>query len=36
LPETYIIDSKGRVVEKIIGIKNWMDANWIANVKRYL
>jgi len=35
-PETYIIDKSGKVVEKIIGEKMWLDPDVIANVKRYL
>jgi cytochrome c biogenesis protein CcmG, thiol:disulfide interchange protein DsbE len=35
-PETYIIDKSGKVVEKIIGEKMWLDPEVIANVKRYL
>jgi peroxiredoxin len=36
LPETYVIDSSGRVVEKIIGIRDWMDPGWLAGVRRRL
>lgn len=35
-PETYIIDKSGKVVEKIIGERVWVDPQVIANVKRYL
>lgn len=35
-PETYIIDKNGKVVEKIIGEKMWMDPDVIGNIKRYL
>ncbi len=35
-PETYIIDKNGKVLEKIIGEKVWVDPEVIANVKRYL
>lgn len=35
-PETYIIDSSGRVVEKLISNQNWMDPDLIARVKKYL
>ncbi|MGH9558249.1 MAG: TlpA family protein disulfide reductase [Bryobacteraceae bacterium] len=35
-PETYIIDSSGHVVEKLISNQNWMDPELIARVRRYL
>ena len=35
-PETYIIDSRGKVVEKFVGGQNWMDPNVIARVKGLL
>jgi peroxiredoxin len=35
-PETYIIDSKGEVLEKFIGPENWMDPNLINRVKSFL
>jgi peroxiredoxin len=35
-PETYIIDSQGVVVEKIVGAVNWTDAGMIARVKRLI
>ncbi|HZU26166.1 MAG TPA: TlpA disulfide reductase family protein [Bryobacteraceae bacterium] len=33
VPETYIIDRTGRVVQKVIGAKNWMDPDALAAVK---
>ena len=36
IPETYLIDSKGKVVEKIISNTNWMDPAFLARVKSYL
>jgi peroxiredoxin len=35
-PETYIIDSSGRVVEKIIGPTNWTDPQMMNRVKSLL
>jgi peroxiredoxin len=35
-PETYIIDSKGKVVQKIIGATNWTDQNTMNYVKSLL
>jgi peroxiredoxin len=35
-PETYIIDKSGKVVEKIIGERVWVDPQVIDSVKRYL
>jgi peroxiredoxin len=35
-PETYIIDSKGKVVQKIIGPTNWTDQTTINYVKSLL
>jgi peroxiredoxin len=32
-PETYIIDSRGKVVQKIIGPMNWTDENTISYVR---
>ena len=36
LPETYLIDKNGRVVEKVISNQNWMDPQFIARVKALL
>lgn len=36
IPETYIIDSSGKVREKIISSTNWMDPDLIARVKSML
>jgi cytochrome c biogenesis protein CcmG, thiol:disulfide interchange protein DsbE len=35
-PESYIIDSKGKVVQKIIGATNWTDGNMVSAVKSFL
>ncbi len=35
-PETYIIDRSGKVVEKIIAARNWMEPEFIAHVKSLL
>ncbi|MGA2133505.1 MAG: TlpA disulfide reductase family protein [Bryobacteraceae bacterium] len=35
-PESYIIDSKGRVVQKIIGATNWTDGSMVDAVKSFL
>ncbi|HLY19727.1 MAG TPA: TlpA disulfide reductase family protein [Bryobacteraceae bacterium] len=35
-PESYIIDSKGKVVEKIIGATNWTDGQMVNFVKSML
>jgi cytochrome c biogenesis protein CcmG, thiol:disulfide interchange protein DsbE len=36
LPETYVIDTRGRVVQKVIAAKNWMDPDWIASIQKLL
>jgi peroxiredoxin len=36
IPETYIIDSTGRVREKIISDQNWMAPDFVARVKSML
>ena len=36
IPETYIIDSTGKVREKVISSQNWMDPNFITRVKAML
>jgi peroxiredoxin len=36
LPETYLIDQKGRVVEKVISNQNWMDPEFLARVRKLL
>ena len=36
IPETYIIDSTGKVREKVISSQNWMDPNFISRVKAML
>ena len=35
-PETYIIDSRGRVVRKYIGPENWTDQNMLNDVRSLL
>jgi peroxiredoxin len=35
-PESYIIDSKGKVVQKIIGATNWTDGSMVNAVKSFL
>jgi peroxiredoxin len=36
LPETYIINSSGRVVQKVIAAQNWMDPAFLDSVKKLL
>ena len=36
IPETYIIDSTGKVREKVISNQNWMDPEFITRVKAML
>jgi cytochrome c biogenesis protein CcmG, thiol:disulfide interchange protein DsbE len=36
LPETYIIDQNGKVVQKVIAAQNWMDAKFIESVRKLL
>jgi len=35
-PETYIIDSKGKVLQKVIGATNWTDPNVVSGIKSLL
>ena len=35
-PESYIIDAKGKVVQKIIGATNWTDGSMVNAVKSFL
>ncbi len=35
-PETYLIDTSGKVVEKFINSQNWMDPEFLARVRRRL
>ncbi|MBI3684580.1 MAG: TlpA family protein disulfide reductase [Acidobacteria bacterium] len=35
-PETYVIDSQGRVLEKFIGPENWMDPKILERIERLL
>jgi peroxiredoxin len=32
-PETYVIDHNGKVVQKVIGSRNWMDPDNIASIQ---
>lgn len=36
IPETYIIDQKGKVLEKVISDQDWMDPQFLARVKGML
>jgi cytochrome c biogenesis protein CcmG/thiol:disulfide interchange protein DsbE len=36
VPESYIIDSRGKVVQKIIGEENWSDGRMLSYVKSLL
>ena len=36
IPETYIIDSSGKVVEKIISNKDWTDPEFVAHIQKML
>ena len=35
-PDSYIIDSSGKVVEKIINAQNWMDPQFIDHIQKML
>jgi len=35
-PETYVIDSKGRVVQKHIGARNWSDEQLLTEIRALL
>jgi len=35
-PETYVIDSRGKVVRKIIGPADWMDAKMVSYIQSLL
>lgn len=35
-PETYVINKDGRVVEKIVGRKNWADENFLRSIQALL
>ena len=32
-PETYVIDRNGKVVQKVIGSRNWMDPDNISSIQ---
>ena len=36
LPETYIIDSSGKVVQKVIAAQNWMNPDFVQSIKKML
>ena len=36
LPETYVIDPSGRVVQKVIAAQNWMEPKWLESVNKLL
>ena len=36
VPETYLIDRHGKVLEKVISDQNWMDPEFLARVRRML
>ena len=36
LPETYVIDSSGKVVQKIISAQDWMDPEFLQSVRKML
>ncbi|HEV8148080.1 MAG TPA: TlpA disulfide reductase family protein [Bryobacteraceae bacterium] len=36
LPETYLIDRSGKVLEKVVGSQNWMDPIFLARFKQML
>jgi cytochrome c biogenesis protein CcmG, thiol:disulfide interchange protein DsbE len=35
-PDSYIIDSSGKVVEKIVNAQNWMDPQFIERIQKLL
>ena len=35
-PESYLIDSSGKVVEKIISDQNWMDPQFVEHIRKML
>lgn len=36
IPETYLIDRNGKVLEKVISDQNWMDPEFLARIRRML
>ena len=36
IPETYLIDRSGKVVEKVISNQNWMDPDFLTRVRKLL
>lgn len=36
LPETYVIDRSGKVVQKVIAAQNWMNPEFVQSIKKLL
>jgi peroxiredoxin len=36
LPESYIIDSSGKVVQKVIAAQNWQNPDFIQSIEKFL
>ena len=36
LPESYIIDSSGKVVQKVVAAQNWQNPAFIQSIKKFL
>jgi cytochrome c biogenesis protein CcmG/thiol:disulfide interchange protein DsbE len=36
IPETYVIDRSGKVLEKVISNQNWMDPDFVTRVRKML
>jgi cytochrome c biogenesis protein CcmG, thiol:disulfide interchange protein DsbE len=36
LPESYIIDSSGKVVQKVIAAQNWQNPDFVQSIKKFL
>ncbi len=36
IPETYLIDRHGKVIEKVISNQNWLDPDFLAQVRKML
>lgn len=36
LPESYIIDSSGKVVQKVIAAQNWQNPDFVQSLKKFL
>jgi len=35
-PETYILDKKGKLIEKVIGPQKWNSIEWKNKIRMYL